>query len=86
MKTRIYLRIAKSKAAGKIMVDASIKPKFEPLKTHAYRNPLYQPTVQIALDIEIPDKEFEASRILLEAKIKEATPAVEVKVVDKSET
>lgn len=79
MKTRIYLRVAKMKRSYKAV--ASEKPKFEALTSGQYTKK-YFPTVSLALDLEIPDSEFEASRILLEAKIKDTKPAVELKQVE----
>jgi hypothetical protein len=78
MKTRIYLRVARTKRG--CAVHAATKPNHAPLATPGYK-PQYHPTVIVALEIEIPDKEFEASRILLQAKITQATPAVEIKQV-----
>lgn len=78
MKTRIYLRIAKGKR--RTIVKADTKPNYESISTNGY-NRQYFPTVQFTLDIDIPDKEFDASRILLNTKIKETKPAVEIKQV-----
>ena len=75
MKGKIYLRIAKLKKG--FLVRADKTPNHQPIKFGEYR-----PTVLIALDLDIPDKEFEASRILLEAKIQETEPAVEIKQVE----
>lgn len=81
MKTRIYLRIAKK--GSRIKAKADLKANRAPLN-NGYANPYkeYYPTVLVALDIEIPDSEFAASRILLDAKIKETTPCVEIKQVE----
>ena len=78
MKKRIYLRIAKYSTG--FMVKADKSPKQEPLRSSSYSK--HQPTVLIALDLEIPDKEFDAARILLKAKIKETKPCVEIKQVE----
>ena len=58
------------------MVKSENKPNYSPIKFGEYL-----PTVLVALDLEIPDKEFDAARILLEAKIQGTEPAVEVKQV-----
>ena len=80
MKTRIYIRIAKGKQG--FFVSANKKPVFTPLaSSNGYGRPVYKPTVQFALDINIPDSEFDASRILLAAKIKETVAAVDIKQV-----
>ena len=79
MKTRVYLRIAKSPRGPKFVIGH--KPNFESLSS-SISHPIYYPTVLIALDLEIPDNEFEKSRILLEAKIKETKPAVEIKQIE----
>ena len=78
MKRRIYLRIAKHRTG--FMVKADKLPIQEPLR--ANNNSEYRPTVLIALDLEIPDKEFDVARILLEAKIKETIPVVEIEQVE----
>ncbi len=74
MKKRIYIRVAKHNTG--FMVKADKKPKREPLRASDYAE--YRPTVLIALDLDIPDKEFDAARILLEAKIQETIPAVDI--------
>ncbi len=79
MKTRVYLRIAKSPRGPKFVIGH--KPNFESLSNNT-SHPIYYPTVLVALDLEIPDNEFEKARILLEAKIKETKPAVEIKQVE----
>jgi len=77
-KYRIYLRLTKK---GKVV--ASTKPKFESLKTSSYGN--YFPTIQIALDLLIDEKEFDGARILLEKKIKSSQPCVDIKEVNSEE-
>jgi hypothetical protein len=72
---RIYLRVAKGD--GKYLVNASTTPKFEPLYKGTYAKKAY-PTVTLALDLDIPDSEFEATRILLQQKIQATVPAVNV--------
>lgn len=81
MKQRIYLRIGKTER--KYKVDATTRPSYESLTmgSSTYTKK-YIPTVMIALDIDIPDNEFSAARILLETKIKESKPAVEIKQVN----
>lgn len=79
MRARVYLRIAKCRKG--FIVRANQSPNPHPIKFGEYR-----PTVSIALDLDIPDKEFDAARILLEAKIKETKPAVEIKQVMEEET
>ncbi len=78
MKARIYLRFAKCKEGFLVRVDKS--PNLNPVRHGGYK-----PTVSIALDLDIPDKEFDSTRILLEAKIKETIPAVEIKQVETEE-
>lgn len=84
MKKTIYLRVAKGGNKG-YKVVASSKPIYNTLKGSSYSSKAY-PTVLIALDLEIPDSEFESTKILLEAKIKETTPAVEIKQVEIKKT
>lgn len=74
MKKRIYLRVAKCKTG--LSVRAENSPNYHPIKFK-----VFHPTVLIALDLDIPDKEFDAARILLEAKIQETEPAVEIKQI-----
>lgn len=79
MRTRIYLRIAKSQR-GRVTVKAGTKPNYAPMESNTY-NHTYHPTVMVALDLEIPDSEFSAARILLAQKVAQAKPAVEIKEV-----
>lgn len=79
MKTRIYLRVAKTEKKPK--VAATLFPTNESLTNGSKYNLKYYPTVLVALDLDIPDKEFDTVRILLDAKIKEVKPAVEIKQV-----
>ncbi len=82
MREKIYLRIAKGKRHPK--VSASLKPNSESLYADANKyKPI--PTVQIALVLDIPDSEFEASRILLQAAIENSMPAVKIKQVQVEE-
>lgn len=80
MKARIYLRLAKVK--GRIKVVANTKPNFESLYTQGYSIKKAHPTVIVAIDLDVPDEEFNASRICLEAKINKTVPAVELTQVD----
>ena len=79
MKTKIYLRIAQKKNG--IIVKANAKPNYESLDNGSSYSRKYYPTVMVALELDIPDKEFSASRIQLEAKKAQTTPAVEIKQV-----
>lgn len=79
MKARIYLRIARQ-LRGKPKVSVSNTPNREALVKSSYSKEAL-PTVLIGLDLDIPDKEFEATRVLLEAKIKESKPAIEIKQI-----
>ena len=79
MKARIYIKIANGRKG--VRVSASEKVDREPFLASTHNSTYYLPTVLFALDLDIPDKEFEASRILLNAKIEETIPAVEVKQV-----
>ena len=72
-KFRVYLRMSEN---GR--VTASRKPNFEALETPRY----IQPTIQIALDLFIDEKEFHATRILLEQKITNSKPCVESRQVE----
>lgn len=80
MKDRIYLRVAKNRS--KFKVAASSKPVREPLFKGSYSSKEFLPTVLIGLDLDIPDREFEATRIMLEANIQHAEAAVELRQVE----
>ena len=83
MKTRIYLRLGKSKKGCKVV--ASTKPNFQALDNgtqYNHKSNIAYPTIQIALDLDIPDKEFDKARVLLDAKIKSTEPCVEIKQVN----
>lgn len=73
-KYRIYLRVSE-----KGHVDAGKRPNLHPLPIAKYQKPL--PTVLIALDLDIPKEQFEATRILLDKKIEQSKPAVEISEV-----
>lgn len=79
MKTRIYLRIGKTKRGA--IVKASTKPSSEAVYTGSY-NKKYLPTVLVAVDLIVPDKEFDSARILLQAEITKTTPACSIKQVE----
>lgn len=79
MKDRVYLRVAKD--GSKFKAAASSKPIREPLSKGTYNNKRFLPTLLIGLDLTIPDIEFEDTRIILEANVERAEPAVEVRQV-----
>ena len=70
----MFIRVAKTKKG--FLVSATRNPNYEPLKNSSNGN--YNPTVQFGLNLDIPDNEFDASRILLEAQIRNTNPAVEI--------
>ena len=75
MKQRIYLRIAKD--GDKAKVDCSLNPYYDAL-TKGMRS---LPTIQIALDLDIADKEFDKSRVVLALTVKSSEPCVNIKQV-----
>lgn len=77
MKQRIYLQIAKD--GSKVKVECSLKPKFKSLLKVYSKIPL--PTIQIALDLDIADKEFDKSRVVLALTVKSSEPCVNIKQV-----
>lgn len=85
MKFRVYLRIGKTNPrkskSSRYRVDASKYPDFKSL-TNYNDEPI--PTVQVALDLDIPDSEFDAAKILLETKIKDTKPCIEIKQVEQN--
>jgi len=74
-KHRIYLRITQ-----RGLVKASTKPNYYSLPDDKYSKP--QPTLLFAIDLDIDEKEFESTRILLEAKINNPKPAIEIREGD----
>ncbi len=80
MKQRIYLRIGKT-GQGKYKVIANTKSNNAPIDNGSKHGRRFYPTVSIALDIKIPDSEFENTRILLDAKIEETKPCVEIEQI-----
>lgn len=75
MKTRIYLRIGKSKRGPKVAV--SQKPNHQALTEGSGRfseKPI--PTVCVGIDLTIDDKAFADATILLEANIKAAAATI----------
>ena len=79
MKQRVYIRIGKNRR-GRNKIAINKRPKYGAL-TSGSEPTKYLPTIQICLDLEIPDSEFNMSRILLEAKIEETKPCVGIKQV-----
>jgi len=82
MKTKIFLRIAKTKQ-GKLKVAASTKPNSNPVKSQEYYgrpgDPL--PTISFGIVVNLPEDAFnQAEKILGELSIKseDITPAVGV--------
>lgn len=71
---RAYLRVSK-----KGLMSVSKKPNYKPLPDNNYSRP--QPTVLVALDLNIPDAEFNPSRLLMALDIDSPESAVEVKQV-----
>jgi len=80
MKVRVYLKVGKDGRGYK--VQALTKPKYSAMEKGDKWSKRALPTVLITLDLDIPDTEFEATRILLESEIKKTTPCVQVKQVD----
>ena len=72
--TRVCLKIGK-KSAGGCKFEALNKPNYKPLMNGKE----YLPTVLITLDLTIPDEEFEATRIKLDANILHTQPAIEIR-------
>jgi len=80
MKTRVYLRIGQSEG-GKVKFAVSSNPNNESLSIGSYNSKRYVPTVLIALDLTIDDREFNQPRIFLEADIQHTEPAAEIRQV-----
>jgi hypothetical protein len=72
MRIKTYIRVAKRARGFKI--EASDKPNYRPIQSGTK----YLPTVQFILNLDILDAEFDASRIALDAVIRNTNPAVEV--------
>lgn len=79
MKTKIYIRVGYDINATKFKYrsESSSIPDFRPITV----GDRAIPTVNFCLEVEIPDSEFTASRILLEAKIQDTKPAVVINQV-----
>lgn len=80
MRGRIYLRIGK--VGSRFRVDAGTKPKYDSLYTgtgNYNKQPI--PTVLVALDLDIDDREFDAIRVLLETRIEHPEPAIHIRQV-----
>lgn len=80
VKERIYLRVGKTRRG--LVVQAHSKPVYRAIETNkTYRGSTYNPTVLLAVDLDIPDKEFDKAKNLLDLKIKSSQPAIELKEV-----
>ena len=80
MKARIFLKVAKTERGYK--TKASLKPNYEALDNgYQYAGRIVYPTVQLCLDVDIDDKEFEAIKVELDKKI-QTTRCVTVKDAD----
>jgi hypothetical protein len=82
MKTRIYLRVAKTENRKGYKVSAGSQPSNEPLNSGSY-NTTWFPTVAFALDIDVPDEMFKtAERVIAELNVnmKEAQISTELVV------
>ena len=79
MKKRVYLRVAKNQSGLSVRLESI--PNYHPIRVKRD----FLPTVLIALELDIPDKEFDVARILLEAKIEETNPAVKIEQVNKED-
>jgi len=79
MKDRIYLRIGKDK--GHLKFAVSNKPNYDALAV----GPRVLPTILATLDVEVPDSEFEATRIHLETRIESGEPAVNIRQINRGE-
>ena len=84
MKIRCYLRIGKTER--KYKVDVSTKPNNAALTKYHVNGEVPIPTVLVALDLIIPDLEFDSARILLTANIEKSIPAAEIKQIKSMET
>jgi len=79
MKGRVYLRIGKDK--GHLKFAVSNKPNHDALTV----GPRILPTVLATLDVDVPDVEFEATRIHLETQIQAAEPAVNIRQINRED-
>lgn len=82
MKTRIYLRIAKTGNRKGFKVSASSMPNNEPLNSGGYHT-VWFPTVHFALDLETPDELFNQAETVIAAlnvNMKEAQISTELVV------
>lgn len=84
MRLRVYLRVAKSNREPGYRVLASAKPNYKPLyAAEGTFREMALPTAAFALDLDIPDEEFErAEQVLAEILVEHIEPAVEVTVAE----
>lgn len=81
MKTKIYLKVAKSIRKG-MLYKASSKPDYSPIESAKYYNKrgVFLPTVAFAIEIDIPDESFKrAEKVVAQLNLKEND--VEINVV-----
>ena len=83
MKSKIYLRVAKSEGRKGFKVAASTEPNNAPITSQDYRGHTFYPTVAFAVEFNIPDELFDqASKVVAEINIalKQAKIAGEIVV------
>ncbi len=71
MRTRVYLKIAKTSQYGnKFKVHASTKSSEDPINVKNYKGTTHYPTVGFAVDFNIPDELFSrAQQVIAEIDV-----------------
>ena len=86
MKFRVYLRVAKTSKTSKgkqyFRTSSHSRPNYSALFKEGYQSKQYYPTVLIALDLDIPDKAFQATEVALKLTEGQIEPAIEASGVD----
>jgi len=65
MRQRIYLRVARKGAYGRVKVNASTKSSEDPIYQQGYGSKEALPTVGFAVDFEIPDQLFSKASVVV---------------------
>ena len=80
MKRKVYLRISNETSK----MEISTKPKVQPLHNGSPTKyggiRVYYPTIQICLNLDLPEEAFNLSQKEIDIKIKEPNPLSEINV------
>lgn len=82
MKTRVYLRVARTGKYG-TKVTAHTKPNYSAINNGGKWSTKYYPTVCFAVDLDIPDSKFDASMNALQLAVGDALPVTEITISER---